>query len=209
MLDFAHWSVFVAAMAVLLAVPGPSVIYMLTQSVDHGYRGAFFASLGLAAGDLLQAIATAFGLSAVFGSSPLAFHAARWLGGAYLIFLGIRRLLTPDSPTSGASRGRTADRASAYSLTALAFLALNPKTTLFFLALFPQVVDPRAGAAWVQMSTFGVTFAVIGFITNFIYGCAGGRLVSNVTATNRGRAAARYATAGTLIGLGLVAALVD
>jgi threonine/homoserine/homoserine lactone efflux protein len=207
--DFAHWSVFVAAMAVLLAVPGPSVIYVLTQSVDHGYRGAFFASLGLAAGDLLQAIATAFGLSAVFGSSPLAFHAARWLGGAYLIFLGIRRLLTPDSLTSGASRGRTADRASAYSLTARAFLALNPKTTLFFLALFPQVVDPRAGAAWVQMSTFGVTFAVIGFITNFIYGCAGGRLVSNVTATNRGRAAARYATAGTLIGLGLVAALVD
>jgi threonine/homoserine/homoserine lactone efflux protein len=207
--DFAHWSVFIAAMAVLLAVPGPSVLYVLTQSVDHGYRGAYFASLGLAAGDLLQAIATAFGLSAVLGSSPLAFHAAKWLGAAYLFFLGIRRLRTPDSLTSGESHVRTADRASAYSLTARAFLALNPKTTLFFLALFPQVVDPRAGAAWVQMTIFGITFGVIGFLSNFLYGCVGGRFVSNVTATRRGRAAARYATAGTLIGLGVVAALAD
>jgi threonine/homoserine/homoserine lactone efflux protein len=207
--DLAHWTVFAAAMAVLLAVPGPSIIYVLTQAVDHGYRGALFASLGLAAADLLQAIATAFGLSAAFGSSPFAFHAARLLGGAYLIFLGIRSLRTTDSLATGESRDTTADRASAYSLTARAFLALNPKTTLFFLALFPQVVDLRAGAAWVQMSTFGITFGVIGFITNFLYGCAGGRLVSNVTATSRGRAAARYATAGTLIGLGLVAALVD
>jgi threonine/homoserine/homoserine lactone efflux protein len=207
--DLAHWSVFVAAMAVLLAVPGPSVIYVLTQAVDHGYRGALFASLGLAAGDLLQAIATAFGLSAVFGSSPFAFHAARLLGGAYLIFLGICRLRTTDSPATGESRDRSGDGAPAFSLIACAFLALNPKTTLFFLALFPQVIDLRVGAAWLQMSTFGITFAAIGFMTNFLYGCAGRRLVSNVTATSRGRSAARYATAGTLIGLGVVAAILD
>jgi threonine/homoserine/homoserine lactone efflux protein len=207
--DFAHWTVFVAAMAVLLAIPGPSVIYVLTQAVDHGYRGALFASLGLAAGDFLQAIAAALGLSAAFASSPLVFHAARWLGAGYLIFLGIRRLYVTDSPGGGEPRDRSPDNASARSLIARAFLAMNPKTTLFFLALFPQVVDLRTGAAWVQMSIFGVTFTVIGLMTNFLYGCAGRRLVAHFIGTSRGRSAARYATAGTLIGRGLVAAVVD
>src|SRR5438045_7543424 len=135
--DFAHWSVFLAMMAVLLAVPGPSVIYVLTQAVDDGYRGALFASIGLAAGDLLQAIATALGLAAVVASSPLSFHAVRYAGAGYLVFLGIRRFYATDRPAAGEPHHRHRDGARASSLIARAFFALNPKTTLFFLALLP------------------------------------------------------------------------
>jgi len=206
--DLAHWTGFLAAMTVLLAIPGPSVIYVITQAVDDGYRGALFASLGLAAGDLLQAIASTLGLSAIFASSPLAFHAAKGLGAAYLIVLGIRRVFAADSPAIGQPRDGYHRGAPACTLIARAFFALNPKTTLFFLALFPQVVDQRAGAVWVQMSIFSVTFVVIGFLTNFLYGCAGRRLLSNMMSTSRGRSAARYATAGTLIGLGVLVAIV-
>src|SRR5437867_2490694 len=149
--DLAHWSVFLAAMAVLLAIPGPSVIYVLTQAVDHGYRGALFASIGLAAGDLLQAIATALGLAAVLASSPVTFHAVRYGGAGYLIALGIRRFCTTDRPAAEEPHHRHDDGARPFSLMARAFFALNPKTTLFFLALFPQVVDMRSGAAWLQM----------------------------------------------------------
>ena len=207
--DVAHWSLFLAAMAVLLAVPGPSVMYVLTQAVDHGYRGALLASIGLAAADLLQAVLTAGGLSGVLVSSPSVFQAVRYAGAVYLIFLGIRRFYTIDPPAGGAEpRQRPRDAERAFSLIGRAFFALNPKTTLFFLALFPQVVDVRGGAVWLQMLEFGVAFALIGSLTNFVYGCIGRRFVLGMVDSSRVRSAARYATAGTLIGLGVAAVIV-
>jgi threonine/homoserine/homoserine lactone efflux protein len=78
--DLAHWTIFLAATFVLLLVPGPSVIYVLTQAMDHGYRGAVLASIGLALGDLVQVLLTVAGLSALLASSIVTFHVLNYSG---------------------------------------------------------------------------------------------------------------------------------
>jgi threonine/homoserine/homoserine lactone efflux protein len=203
--DSAQWTLFLTATLVLLAVPGPSVIYVVTQAVEHGSRGALLASVGLALGDLLQALLTAAGLAALLASSAASFHIVKYAGAAYLVFLGIRRSLTTDkvavpSCTSDGPRGQT------FPLVAQAFLALNPKTTLFFFALFPQIVDATSPAAWVEMLVFGCVFTLIGFVTNFLFGSIGGKIVSRFVADGRFRSSTKYLTATTLVVLGLIAA---
>lgn len=204
--DVAHWSIFLAATFVLLLVPGPSVIYVLTHAIDHGYRGAVLASVGLALGDLLQVFVTIVGLSALLASSVVSFHALKYAGAGYLIFLGVRRFARNDKVFTDPSVIHQ-NHQKASSLIAQAFFALNPKTALFFFALFPQLIDQSGAPAWIQMLWFGCAFSVLGFTTNALYGCIGGRLASGFTRNERIRSSARYATAGTLILLGLIAAV--
>jgi threonine/homoserine/homoserine lactone efflux protein len=204
--DLAHWSVFLAATLVLLLVPGPSVIYVLTQAIDHGYRGAVLASVGLALGDLLQVVVTVVGLSALLASSIVSFHALKYAGACYLIFLGVRRLARRDKVFAESGVVHRKHR-KASSLVTQAFFALNPKTALFFFALFPQVINQSDGPVWFQMLLFGSVFSALGFTTNALYGCIGGRLAAGLTRNGRVRSSARYATAGTLIALGLIAAV--
>jgi threonine/homoserine/homoserine lactone efflux protein len=205
--DLSHWGIFLAATFVLLLVPGPSVIYVLTQAIDHGYRGAVFASVGLALGDLLQVFVTVLGLSALLSSSIVSFHALKYAGASYLIFLGVRRFARNDDKIFTDTSASRHNRPRASSLISQAFFALNPKTALFFLALFPQLIDQTGAAAWIQMLWFGCAFSVLGFTTNALYGCIGGRLALGFTGNERMRSSARYATAGTLILLGLIAAV--
>jgi threonine/homoserine/homoserine lactone efflux protein len=203
--DLAHWAIFLTATVVLLLIPGPSVIYVLTQAMDHGSRGALLASIGLALGDLVQALVTVVGLSALLASSVVTFQILRYAGAAYLVFLGVRRLATNDKTVTDSGVARQDPEAS--SVIAQAFFALNPKTALFFVALFPQLIVPGEGPAWVQMLLFGCAFAVLGFATNALYGCIGGRIAAGLTRSERVRSSARYATAGMLIALGLIAAV--
>jgi threonine/homoserine/homoserine lactone efflux protein len=204
--DFAHWAIFLTATFVLLLVPGPSVIYVLTQAMDHGSRGAVLASIGLALGDLVQAVVTVVGLSALLASSTVTFHVLQYAGAAYLVFLGVRRFRMNDKVFTDSSVIHQ-DPIRASSLIAQAFFALNPKTALFFVALFPQLIVPGEAPAWIQMLLFGCVFAVLGFATNAMYGCIGGSLAAGLTRNTRVRSSARYATAGMLIALGVIAAV--
>jgi threonine/homoserine/homoserine lactone efflux protein len=204
--DLAHWTIFLTATFVLLLVPGPSVIYVLTQAMDHGYRGAVLASIGLALGDLVQVLVTVVGLAALLASSIVTFHVLKYAGAAYLIFLGVRRFAMKDTVFTDPSVIDHNDK-MASSLIGLAFFALNPKSALFFFALFPQLIVPSEAPAWIQMLLFGCAFSVLGFATNALYGCIGGRLAAGLTRNQRVRSSARYATAGTLIALGLIAAV--
>jgi threonine/homoserine/homoserine lactone efflux protein len=207
--DLAHWSVFLAATIVLLLIPGPTVMYVIGRGIDQGYRGALFSAIGLALGDLLQVIWTAAGLGAVLASSVLLFTAVKYAGAAYLIFLGIRRLFEKNPAPSSSSTGdqRMGHRTSSRSFILQGFLALNPKTTLFFLALFPQFVSADAGPAWFQILLFGAAFVALGFVTNSLYGCLGGRVGSFARQSPRFQTAARYVNAATMISLGVMAAL--
>ena len=208
--DFAHWSVFFAATIILLLIPGPSVMYVVARGIDQGYRAAVFSSLGLGLGDLLQVVCAAVGLSALLASSVVFFAIAKYAGAAYLIFLGVRRLLEKSAlvlPTSAGGE-QTPRRIPSRSLIIQGFLALNPKTALFFLALFPQFVTPNAGPAWLQILFFGWVFVVLGFITNSLYGCLGGKLLGSLARrSNRFQNATRFISGGTLIALGVAAAL--
>ena len=206
--DLAHWSVFLAATIVLLLIPGPTVMYVIGRGIDQGYRGALFSAIGLALGDLLQVLWTAAGLGALLASSVFLFTLVKYAGAAYLIFLGIRRLLEKNSlPADSAADQAIAGHISSRSFVVQGFLALNPKTTLFFLALFPQFVAADAGPPWLQIVLFGIAFVSLGFVTNSLYGCLGGKLGSFARQSPRFQTAARYLNAATMITLGVMAAL--
>jgi threonine/homoserine/homoserine lactone efflux protein len=152
-LDLSTLLVFVGAALALIVIPGPAVLYILAQSVEHGRRAGVVSALGVAAGGLVHILAAAIGISALVVSSALAFSVVKYAGAAYLFFLGIRRLLDragegePGVPRDP-STGRIFRRGVIVNI-------LNPKTALFFLAFLPQFVAPDRAPAWLQMLLLG------------------------------------------------------
>jgi threonine/homoserine/homoserine lactone efflux protein len=208
--DLVHWSTFFTATIILLLIPGPSVMYVVTRGIEHGYRGVIFSSVGLALGDLLQVLGTVAGLSALLASSAVLFGIVKYMGAAYLIVLGLRRLFARNTPSLAnlVSAEHLADqRSSPRSMVTQALFALNPKTAIFFLALFPQFVAENAGPAWIQILLFGCTFVILGFVTNSLYGGLGGTLSSMAKHSNRFQIATRFISSAVLIGMGIAAAL--
>jgi threonine/homoserine/homoserine lactone efflux protein len=202
--DLTHWAAFLAAATVFVLIPGPSVLYVVAQGMHRGFRDARLASVGLAAGDMLQVVAAAAGLSVVLASSATLFSVVKYAGAAYLIFLGVRRLRdrtvpVPDGQVRPGGRGMV--------LEALSVNALNPKTALFFLALLPQFVAPDAGPAWSQIVLFGAVFVALGFASNLVCGRVGGALSDLARRSRRFQTVTRYASGGSLIGLGVLTAV--
>lgn len=207
--DLAHWSVFLAATIGLLVIPGHSVMYVVTRAIEAGYRGAIFSSLGLALGDLLQVLFTTVGLSVLLTSSVLLFTTIKYAGAGYLIVFGLSRLLKKNRlpSTDSTVRPQSSQPIPSGALILQGFFALNPKTTLFFLALFPQLVSDHAGPPWFQILLFGCAFVTLGFMTNFAFGCLGGKLSSVATRRTNYQLVARYISGVVLIALGVAAAL--
>jgi threonine/homoserine/homoserine lactone efflux protein len=202
--DLAHWAAFLAAVTVFVLIPGPSVLFVVAQGMHRGFRDARLAAVGLAAGDLLQVVAAAAGLSVVLASSATLFTVVKYAGAAYLIFLGVRRLRDRAVPVP-AGEVRTSGRGMV--LQAFSVNALNPKTALFFLALLPQFVAPGAGPVWSQVTLFGTVFVGLGFVSNLVYGRVGGAVSDLARRSGRFRTATRYVSGGSLIGLGVLAAV--
>jgi threonine/homoserine/homoserine lactone efflux protein len=206
--DLVHWSTFFTATIILLLIPGPSVIYVVTRGVEHGYRGVVLSSLGLALGDLLQVLGTVGGLAALLASSVLLFGIVKYVGAAYLIVLGIHRFLaTNATPLTNFVPTEHPTRQTSRSLVVQALFALNPKTAIFFLALFPQFVADNAGPAWLQILLFGCVFVVLGFVTNSMYGCLAGTIGSFAKHSPRFPIVTRYISGAVLVGMGITAAL--
>ncbi len=138
---------FTAAAMALIVVPGPAVLYIVGQSVDGGRRAGLVSALGIATGGLVHVLAAAIGLSAFVLSSATAFSVVKYAGAAYLVVLGIRRLLERDEARVEL-RERGLRRIYGQGVVVN---VLNPKTALFFFAFLPQFVDvasrPRDGAA--------------------------------------------------------------
>ncbi|MCB8879887.1 LysE family translocator [Acidisoma cellulosilytica] len=138
-MSFDHWLAFVAASAVLLAIPGPTVLLIISYALGHGRKPAAAIVAGVALGDLTAMTASMLGLGAVLATSAVIFTALRWIGGAYLIYLGIKLWRAPvqsaalaDSPKANPLRML----AHSYAVT-----ALNPKSIIFFVAFVPQFLQ--------------------------------------------------------------------
>lgn len=195
--------VFAIAGLALLAIPGPSVLFIVTRSAVHGPRLGLAGMLGVQTGGLAHVLAASLGVSAIIASSATAFTAVKWAGAVYLVWLGIQRFRAGDcvgDPTTG--RPTTARR-----LFRQGFLVnlLNPKTALFFLAVLPQFVDPARGSPWLQSMSLGVLFVAMAVVTDGAWAlCAG--WVSDRLRSRRSRRVERYATSGILVGLGVAAA---
>lgn len=207
--DVAHWSMFLSATVVLLVIPGPSVLFVVARGIDQGFRAALFSSVGLALGDMFQVLCAAIGLSALLASSVVLFEIVKYAGAAYLVFLGIRRILEKDTQAFSDSLQDgpfRKTRSNSLILQGFSVNALNPKTALFFLALLPQFVAGEKGPASLQILALGGAFVVLGFVTNTVYGRVGGRLGALARRSAFFRRATRYVGGGTLVTLGLAAA---
>ncbi len=201
---------FVAAALTLLLVPGPAVIYIVARSVSGGRLTGLVSVLGVELGTLMHVAFAAAGLSAIVASSVVAFSIVKWLGAAYLVWLGLRQILgrgggaEVETPSGGGG-----NRSRVFSQSVLVQV-LNPKVALFFLALLPQFVDPSRGAAWTQVVVLGATLAILGLFTDGLYALLGGTAGDWIRKQSAGaglRRVGRYVTGGIYIALGAVAAV--
>jgi threonine/homoserine/homoserine lactone efflux protein len=207
--DASTYALFVAAALVLLLVPGPAVIYVVARSVEGGRLTGLVSVLGVELGTLLHVVFAAAGLSAIVVSSAAAFSVVKWLGAAYLIWLGLKSLLGRDRGDEETPSGGEGNRFRVFSQSVLVQV-LNPKVALFFLAFLPQFVDPSRGAAWIQVVVLGATLAILGLFTDGLYALLGGTAGEWVRKQSVGaglRRSGRYVTGGVYIALGAVAAV--
>jgi threonine/homoserine/homoserine lactone efflux protein len=205
MVHLTNLPVFLLAALILLLTPGPAVLYIIARSMDQGSLAGFVSVLSIESGNSVHVLAATLGLSAILMSSALAFSIVKYLGAAYLIYLGIRRLLAREQGHKIARVQRQSLR-RIYSQGVLV-AALNPKTALFFLAFLPQFVDPSAGSVTLQLLMLGGTFVVMAIVTDSMYALlastAGGWLKRNQSFLR----ADRYLVGSVYIGLGVTAAL--
>ncbi len=196
-------SLFLLTALGLLFIPGPAVLFIMTRSVDAGKRVGAISALGIGVADLIHTTAAAFGLSALLMTSALAFSVVKYLGAAYLIYLGIRTLLRRDEPHQ--TERREPKTLPHMFLQGMAVELLNPKTALFFLAFLPQFVDPVRGLVTVQFLLFGSLFTVLGLGSLTFYGLLAGTLATLLKRSARFRRIQRYVTGSIYIALGLTA----
>jgi threonine/homoserine/homoserine lactone efflux protein len=206
--DTSTYVLFVAAALVLLLVPGPAVIYVVARSVSGGRLTGLVSVLGIELGTLTHVAFAAAGLSAIVASSVVAFSVVKWLGAAYLVYLGLKQIFGRGGGEEEApSPGGDESRVRVFYQSVLVQI-LNPKVALFFLAFLPQFVDPSRGAAWTQVVVLGATLAFLGLFTDGLYALLGGTAGGWIR--KRGgnlRRAGRYVTGGIYIALGAVAAI--
>ena len=200
--DTATLLVFAGASLALLVVPGPAVLYVVTCSLDQGRRAGIVSTLGVETGTLVHALAAAVGLSALIASSATAFTVVKYAGAAYLIYLGVRKLLQPEPPDdetfpSGRSR---------LFLEGVVVQVLNPKVAIFFLAFLPQFVDPSRGAVALQTLALGTLFTLLALASDGAYALLAGAAGRWLRARQRSRRWLSRSSGGVYVALGATAA---
>jgi len=200
------YAVFIATALALLAIPGPAVLYVVSRSVDQGRTAGLVSVLGITTGTLVHITAAAVGLSSLILASKTAFDAVRFVGAAYLIFLGVRRLLSRDEEK--ALDGPTPHSLRRVYAQGVVVNLLNPKTIVFIFAFIPQFVDTSSPHVGRQIFALGLTFAALGLMSDSLYALAAGTVADKLRGSRRMAKFERWFGGGILVGLGVAAALV-
>jgi len=158
--DFA---LFITAGILLNLTPGPDTLYILGRSIAQGREAGVASALGISAGSIFHTFAAALGLSAILATSALAFGTIKLIGGAYLVFLGIKMLLDRRKQLSLPSNFRRRTTIAAFRQGVVTNV-LNPKVALFFLAFLPQFIDPVSPTKVPAFLALGLTFVTTGTI---------------------------------------------
>ena len=205
--DAANLGLFIAAAIALLLTPGPAVLYIVTRSVEQGRTAGLVSTIGIHVGTLFHIAAATAGLSALLASSAVAFAIVKYAGAAYLIYLGVRKLLSKPAGDGAAApmAGRGRDLRRAFRDGVVVNL-LNPKTALFFLAFLPQFVDLSRGAVPFQIAFLGFLFAALGLLSDSAYALAAGTAGQWIKRHRRYLSVERWVSGTIYIGLGLTAA---
>src|ERR1700719_5305834 len=195
---------FVTAALVLLLIPGPAVFYIVGRGIGHGRGAGLVSALGVSVGSLVHTAAAAVGLSALLMSSAVAFVTVKYLGAAYLIYLGIQKIrreepfaLSGDAPRAKLSR---------IFAQGIVVNVLNPKAALFFFAFLPQFVDASRGNVASQILFLGLLFALLGATTDTFWALSSGTVANLFRRNARAMRTQRYISGGMLISLGVATA---
>jgi threonine/homoserine/homoserine lactone efflux protein len=199
------WGLFAVASAALLLMPGPAVLYIIARSMEQGPAAGLVSVLGIHLGTIVHITAAAVGLSAVVVSSALAFATVKYVGAAYLIWIGIRALTADDpDPEAPVVSAEPLHRVFRDGFVVNLF---NPKTAIFFLAFLPQFVDPARGALHWQILVLGLTFMGLGIMSDGLFAMVAGAAGDFLRRSRRFARFQRWFTGTSFIGLGITAAL--
>jgi len=164
-----HWLAFTAASAILVAIPGPTVLLVISYALAHGRKSATATVLGVGLGDFTSMTASMLGLGAFLLTSATHFTVLKWIGAAYLIYMGVRLWRAPVGPANAAEAKETAEtKPWRIFLHAYVVTALNPKGIIFFIAFLPQFLN-TAQPLLAQMLVFEVTFLVLAITNASLY----------------------------------------
>jgi threonine/homoserine/homoserine lactone efflux protein len=197
--DPALFAAFVVAVALLVLTPGPDMLFVMAVGATGGPAVGLCAAAGVAAGLAVHAVATAFGLAALFSAVPTLYVVVKFCGAAYLLYLGIMTLRRRDEELMRADavpggRGRAFRRGLLTNL-------LNPKVVLFNAAFLPQFVDPARGSVTTQLLVLGAAFVVVDVLIDGPIGLAAGRLGALLAERRRAVRRLHIATGSIFIGL--------
>ncbi len=198
-----QYAAFAVASLALAVIPGPAVLYIVSQSVYGGRGAGLVSALGVASGGVVHVLAAVVGLSALVLASAEAFTAVKIAGAAYLVYLGLRTLLRRPDGTIGGRR-REVGRWRTYR-QGLIVNVLNPKTALFFVAFLPQFVD-TGRAARPQLIVLGATFTLIALVSDCAWALVAGSAGAVLRRSVLFLAVQRYVSGLVFIGLGAIAA---
>ena len=192
---------FTVAALVLLLLPGPGVLYIITRSLSQGRRAGLVSAMGLSAGAMVHVVAAVAGLSAILMTSATAFSAVKFIGAAYLIYLGIAAFRGGDQATpEGTPEYRSLRKLFTDGVLVSVF---NPKIAVFFLAFLPQFTDPGRGAVWMQIMLLGTLYSVLALFTDGSYAMLAGSARRWLSRGSPNRRWPRYLSGSIYIGLGV------
>jgi homoserine/homoserine lactone efflux protein len=165
---------FAVAAMIVLVIPGPTIILVISQAVAHGRRAVLPLAAGVTLGDFTAMTFSLLGLGAVLAASAALFSVLKWIGAGYLVYLGIKLWVAGSEMTETGSAVTGATNNSLFK-SAFIVTALNPKSIAFFVAFLPQFVNPR-GKTMNQLVILGSTFLVLAFLNSALYAFFAGRL---------------------------------
>lgn len=200
-----QFSIFLTAAFILAITPGPGILYVLARTIKGGRSEGVASSLGTAVGGLGHVVAAALGLSAILATSAVAFGVIKYIGAAYLIYLGVRTLLAAEAAHgSGEPLIKSSGRVAFYQgvMTEL----LNPKTAIFFLAFIPQFINPAATVIW-QFILLGTISVCLNTSADFIVVFFAGPLGQRLQTSARLQRGQRLFSGWSLIALGTFTAV--
>lgn len=175
MIDQPTLITYVAIVLGFVFIPGPATLLTVARATTSGTRVGIATGAGITVGDIVHTLLAIVGVSAIIATSAVLFSIIKYIGAAYLVYLGIKAIIEK-SPTSLGGKGQLPITApQAFRQAVLAEL-LNPKTALFFLAFLPQFVKPENGAVIIQLTILGVLFALIGFFSTIVFAVSAGNL---------------------------------
>ena len=208
MIEAHKFALFLTASVLLAATPGPGMLYVLSRTLAGGKREGMLSSLGTFLGGMVHVVAAAAGLSVVLATSAVAFFVVRFAGAGYLIYLGLKLLLTAERNLKNDSVAIVTSNTSPF-LQGIATEVLNPKTALFFLSFIPQFVARQSGHLFAGFVILGLISVVLNTLGDLVAVMLAAPLKQFFARSRKARIRQRHVSGAAMIALGAYVAISD